>query len=222
MNAYLLKSTFLRWLSMLVLASLLGACSIGHGGPSRPEALTRIQPSKGPVSYASLNSADAALSVRKASRPAAVLPKPLHAKIVVPETPLQCVPYARKLSNIQIRGNAWTWWGQAEGRYPRSGQPDTGAVMVLKKKNAGNLGHVAYVEEIIDNRTLVVSHANWLNQGRLHNDTPVIDVSENNDWSAVRFWNTEGGHFGGNTYHPYGFIHSKGAALVADLPGFRG
>ena len=122
---------------------------------------------------------------------------------------MQCVPYARELSNIRIRGNAWTWWGQAEGRYPRSGRPKAGAVMVLKRKNANSLGHVAYVEEIIDSRTLVVSHANWLNKGRLHKHAPVIDISKNNDWSAVRFWNTEGGHFGGNTYHPYGFIHQN-------------
>ena len=26
---------------------------------------------------------------------------------------------------------------------------------------------------------------------------------------SVRFWNTEGGHFGGNTYYPYGFIHQN-------------
>ncbi len=209
MNGLLLKKTGQRWLSMLALASILGACSIDQNTSARPEVLKQIQPSKGPVSYARLNATDAVFGGTRQPRPAANLPKPLLAKIVVPKTPLQCVPYARKLSNIQIRGNAWTWWGQAEGRYPRSGQPRAGAVMVLKKKNAGSLGHVAYVEEIIDNRTLIVSHANWLNKGRLHNETPVIDVSKNNDWSAVRFWNTEGGHFGGNTYHPYGFIHQN-------------
>ncbi len=206
MKSQHLKRTCLRWLSILILASLLGACSVGQGTSARPEALQQIKPSEGPVHYARLNAKDAVFTRKQPPRPAANLPKPLLAKIVVPKKPLQCVPYARNLSNIQIRGNAWTWWAKAEGRYPRSGQPEAGAVMVLKRKNAGNLGHVAYVEEIIDSRTLVVSHANWLNQGRLHNDTPVIDVSENNDWSAVRFWNTEGGHFGGNTYHPYGFV----------------
>lgn len=193
------RTVCLRPFAALLLAGLLGACSIGQDGPNRPEALQRIQPSKGPISYASLNAA--------AKRPAANLPKPLQAKIVVPAKRLQCVPYARDLSNIQIRGDAWTWWAKAEGRYPRSGQPKAGAVMVLKKKHAGSLGHVAYVEEVIDNRTLVVSHANWLNKGRLHNHMPVIDVSKDNDWSAVRFWNGEGGHYGGNTYYPYGFIH---------------
>src|SRR3546814_5614904 len=29
----------------------------------------------------------------------------------------QCVPFARAASGIQIYGDAWTWWGQAEDRY---------------------------------------------------------------------------------------------------------
>jgi hypothetical protein len=29
---------------------------------------------------------------------------------------LQCVPYARQVSGIQIYGDAWTWWDQAAGR----------------------------------------------------------------------------------------------------------
>lgn len=215
MNSSLLKNASLRSLSMLSLVILLGACSMGHDRPTRPEALQQIKPSNGPVSYARLNAADAVITAKRPPRPAANLPKPLLAKIVVPNKPLQCVPYARDLSNIQIRGNAWTWWGQAEGRYPRSSEPEAGSVMVLKRKNAGNLGHVAYVEDIIDNRTLIVSHANWLNQGRLHNNTPVIDVSKNNDWSAVRFWNTEGGHYGGSTYHPYGFVAPQPGRLAS-------
>ncbi|MEM8949003.1 MAG: CHAP domain-containing protein [Pseudomonadota bacterium] len=215
MNGLSLKTKRLRWLPILVVALFLGACSTGQD--TRPGVLKQIKPSERPVSYARLNAADALLAKTKRSRPAANLPKPLLAKIVVPSRPLQCVPYARELSGIQIRGNAWTWWAQAKGRYPRSESPEAGAVMVLKKKNAASLGHVAYVEEVIDNRTLIVSHANWLNQGRLHNNTPVIDVSRNNDWSAVRFWNTEGGHFGGNTYYPYGFIHQDGTTVVANL-----
>jgi len=201
--------TMLRWLSLLAVAGVLTACSSNNHGSTRPEVLQKIAPSKGPISYVRLAGVDAHIVKRQRPRPAANLPKPLLAEIVVPSQPLQCVPYARELSNIQIRGNAWTWWDQAEGRYPRSTAPRAGAVMVLKRKDANSLGHVAYVEEVIDNRTALVSHANWLNEGRLHNHAPVIDVSEDNDWSAVRFWNTEGGHFGGNTYYPYGFIHQN-------------
>ena len=199
----------LKRLAALGVVLLLSACAGVQDGPSRPDALKRIQPSKSPVSYARLSGADIGARAMPRTRPVANLPKPLYAEIVVPKRPLQCVPYARELSDIQIRGNAWTWWDQAAGRYPRSGSPKAGAVMVLKRKDRNSLGHVAYVEEVIDSRTLVVSHANWLNKGRLHNQMPVIDVSEANDWSAVRFWNAEGGHFGGNTYHPYGFIHQR-------------
>ncbi len=189
----------------------LAACAAAPETPSRPDALRQIQPSNGPVAYASLQPGASIRPGGRPYRPAADLPKPLLAEIVVPKAPLQCVPYARKLSNIQIRGDAWTWWGQAEGRYPRGDDPAAGSVMVLKKKDATSLGHVAYVEEIIDERTLIVSHANWLNEGRIHNNAPVRDVSRDNDWSAVRFWNTEGGHFGGNTYYPYGFIYQHQA-----------
>ena len=30
---------------------------------------------------------------------------------------LQCVPYARQVSGVQIYGDARTWWDQAQGRY---------------------------------------------------------------------------------------------------------
>ncbi len=196
------------WLFMLLAAAMVSACSYGPEKLARPSKLQQIKPTESPVRYARLHSAKALSARTKRPRPVADLPKPLLAKIVTPNAPLQCVPYARDLSNIQIRGNAWTWWDQAEGRYPRSTHPRAGSVLVLKRKQS-SLGHVAYVEEVIDNRTALVSHANWLNKGRIHKLAPVIDVSEANDWSSVRFWNTEGGHFGGNTYYPYGFIHQN-------------
>ena len=205
----------LRWqvgwrLAGASLAFVLGACSISPEHTSRPTTLSDIKPSSGPVRPANVNMpAEIEREHREAvqARPLVNLPKPLLAEIVIPDRPLQCVPYARELSDIQIRGNAWTWWHQAEGRYARDGRPKVGSVMVLKRKEQpGSLGHVAYVEEIIDSRMIVVSHANWLNEGRLHINTPVLDVSQANDWSKVRFWNTPGHHFGGNIYRPYGFI----------------
>ena len=208
MNNHIFLSRGVPWLTMLFAAAMLSACSSGPERLARPSQLQQIKPTESPVRYARLRTSMAFAIPRKQPRPVANLPKPLLAKIVTPNNPLQCVPYARQLSNIQIRGNAWTWWEQAEGRYPRSSHPRAGAVMVLKPKQ-NSLGHVAYVEEVIDNRTALVSHANWLNKGRIHRLAPVIDVSEANDWSSVRFWNTEGGHFGGNTYYPYGFIHQN-------------
>jgi hypothetical protein len=44
-------------------------------------------------------------------------------RIVEDMPPLQCVPFARQASGVEIYGDANTWWTQAEGRYPRSSQP---------------------------------------------------------------------------------------------------
>ncbi len=188
----------------------LGACSLSIGEIKRPAALAQIKPSKGPVRQAAIH---APAKIERFDekpvrfRPLNNLPRPLLAKVTTPEKRLQCVPYARQLSNIQIRGNAWTWWAQAEGRYDRSADPKAGSVMVLKRKEtSGSLGHVAFVNEVIDSRMIIVSHANWLNEGRLHDYAPVLDVSKDNDWSEVRFWHTPGKHFGGSIYKPYGFI----------------
>ncbi len=65
---------------------------------------------------------------------------------------LQCVPYAREVSGIDIRGNAKTWWSQAEGRYERGNEPEVGAVLVLPPTGAMPQGHVAVVGEIVDDR----------------------------------------------------------------------
>ena len=46
---------------------------------------------------------------------------------------LQCVPYARQVSGIQIYGDAHTWWGQAAGRYERGSVPQVGAVMAFRR-----------------------------------------------------------------------------------------
>jgi hypothetical protein len=46
---------------------------------------------------------------------------------------LQCVPFARQMSGIEIRGNAETWWYQAEGRYERGQTPREGSVLAMVK-----------------------------------------------------------------------------------------
>src|SRR3546814_2625234 len=44
---------------------------------------------------------------------------------------LQCVPFARAESGVEIRGNAKTWWSQAAGTYQRGEEPRKGAVMAF-------------------------------------------------------------------------------------------
>ncbi|HYD86587.1 MAG TPA: CHAP domain-containing protein [Vitreimonas sp.] len=120
---------------------------------------------------------------------------------------LQCVPFARRASGVEIYGNANTWWRQAEGRYPRSNSPAPGSVFVLRGHNTPHRGHVAVVKEIVSNRVIRVDHANWLNGGEISVNVPVMDVSAANDWSEVRVWHIPGGHWGGRTYSAEGFIH---------------
>jgi len=72
---------------------------------------------------------------------------------------LQCVPFARALTGLEIRGDAHSWWDQAEGRYERGSRPKVGAVMTFIPHGNMRLGHVAAVRRIIDKRTLLISHA---------------------------------------------------------------
>jgi hypothetical protein len=119
---------------------------------------------------------------------------------------LQCVPFARRESGVDIYGNANTWWRQAQGRYETTDTPDEGAVMVLHGYKTNARGHVAVVKEQVSPRLVIVDHANWLNGGEISRDVPIMDVSEAGDWSAVRVWNVQGRHWGGRTYRVQGFI----------------
>jgi surface antigen len=120
---------------------------------------------------------------------------------------LQCVPFARQLSGVEIYGNANTWWARAEGRYPRSNSPAFGAVFVLHGHSTSARGHVAVVTHVDSSRLIRVDHANWLNGGEISRGVPVLDVSPNNDWTEVRVWHIPGGHWGGRVYRADGFIH---------------
>lgn len=121
--------------------------------------------------------------------------------------PLQCVPFARSASGIEIYGDANTWWNQAAGRYPRSAQPAPGAVFVMRGYNDPNRGHVAVVTAIVSSRIIRVDQANWFNAGEISLAVPVLDVSPNNDWSEVRVWYVPDQHWGGRVYQAEGFIH---------------
>ena len=133
-------------------------------------------------------------------------------RLVTPDKPLQCVSYVRAHSKFAIRGDAYTWWDQARGHYEQDGEPRVGAVMVLTGYAGPKHGHVALVRRIVSSREIRVDHANWLNDGAVYLNTPVIDVSPDNDWSQVRVWNTRDGHLGGGTYNVQGFIYPERAA----------
>jgi hypothetical protein len=120
---------------------------------------------------------------------------------------ISCVPYARKISGIMVVGNAWQWWDRAEGVYARGDQPEVGSVLNFRANHRMHLGHVAVVTRVVNPREIIVDHANWPHGVVMHN-VSVVDVSEANNWSAVRVELGRGDEFG-SVYPTYGFIYNR-------------
>jgi hypothetical protein len=129
-----------------------------------------------------------------------------YPRILRDAPPLQCVPYARSHSGVHLWGDAYTWWDRARGRFGRSSTPEPGAVMVIRGYDDDARGHLAVVRRVLSDREIVVDHANWLNGGEISLDSPIMDVSDDNDWSEVRVWYAPGHHYGGRVYQVQGFI----------------
>jgi hypothetical protein len=128
------------------------------------------------------------------------------AQVQNPGQRLECVPYARARAHMAVYGDAWTWWDQTQGRYVHSSAPQTGAVMVLDGYAGPHRAHLAVVRTVISGREIRVDHANWLDEGNIHLDDPVYDVSADNDWSQVRVFNLSTHAWGGRIYPVRGFI----------------
>lgn len=128
---------------------------------------------------------------------------------------LWCVPYARDVSHIDLKGDAFLWWAEAAGRYARGSRPIVGSVLNFRSSPRIPLGHVAVVEKVVNSREILVDQANWV-PDTVSRDVPVIDVSRNNNWSAVQV-SIGGGRFG-MTYPTYGFIYDQtpGGMVYAD------
>lgn len=133
---------------------------------------------------------------------------------------LWCVPYARDISHIDLKGDAFLWWAEAAGRYARGNRPQDGAVLNFRSSPRIPLGHVAVVERVVSSREVLVDQANWI-PDRVSHDVPVIDVSANNDWSRVQVA-LGNGRFG-MTYPTYGFIYNQrpGSAVYASANGIE-
>jgi len=125
---------------------------------------------------------------------------------------LQCVPFARAASGIELKGNAANWWDAAAGVYDRGNAPESGSVLNFRANGHMRLGHVAVVTAVADARHIEIEHANWAgpgsNKSGVSHNIPVEDVSANNDWTAVRVGLGRGGDYG-STYPTYGFIYDR-------------
>jgi len=131
----------------------------------------------------------------------------------------QCVPFARLMSGIQIFGDAWTWWSQAAGKYQTGFTPKLGAVLCFKPTGRMRLGHVAVVSQVLTDRVIQITHANWSlidgDRGHVEQNVTVVDVSPNGDWSQVKVWNDPSRDLGATVYPTYGFIYQDAAVAVS-------
>jgi surface antigen len=134
---------------------------------------------------------------------------------------ISCVPYARQVSGIMVVGNAWQWWSKAAGRYARGDRPEPGSVLNFRPNGRMALGHVAVVKQVVNAREVIVDHANWSDgggHGNISRNVTVVDVSEANNWSAVRVELGNPSTFG-SVYPTYGFIYNRPdtGAVTADI-----
>jgi surface antigen len=131
----------------------------------------------------------------------------------------QCVPFARLVSGIQIFGDAWTWWSQAAGKYQTGFVPKAGAVLCFRPTGRMRLGHVAVVSQVLTDRVIQISHANWSlidgDRGHVESNVTVVDVSANGDWSQVKVWNDPSHNLGTTVYPTYGFIYQDAATAAS-------
>ena len=139
------------------------------------------------------------------------------------DTYWQCVPFARLISGIQIFGDARTWWQQAIGKYETGYQPRAGAVLCFKPTQRMRLGHVAVVSQVLTDRVVQITHANWSpiegSRGKVEENVTVIDVSTEGDWSQVKVWYDPNRDLGGSTYSTHGFIYQDTSAKVIAASG---
>jgi hypothetical protein len=210
---YRLKTNTTHCLTALLIVGVgLSACQTGPSSYSTSFSDGAIQPANTTNYDLPLAEAEAKLSAIEESlvptpraKPGA---EPLLAGVQprIVDADLQCVPFARDASGIDIRGNANRWWKLAAGKYARTRHPQEGAVFVMRGYQTARRGHVAVVKQVLDPRTIVVDHANWGNDGRIYLSAPMRDESAKNDWSKVRVWYTPTNQWGRRLYRAKGFI----------------
>ena len=134
---------------------------------------------------------------------------------------ISCVPYARDVTGMQIRGNGGDWWANAAGRYDRGERPEPGSIMAFRATAGMRLGHVAVVSRVLGPRHVLIDHANWggtgIRKGTIMHNINVVDVSEANDWSEVRVQLAYDTTSFGKVYPTYGFIYNR----PDDVPATR-
>ncbi|WP_369596519.1 CHAP domain-containing protein [Belnapia rosea] len=133
--------------------------------------------------------------------------------VVATAAGISCVPYARAVTGMQVSGNGGDWWSNAAGIYDRGQRPEPGSVMAFRATSGMTRGHVAVVRDVVGPREVRIDHANWggpgIPRGSVMQDVSVIDVSDTNDWSAVRVQSGRDDSAFGRVYPTFGFIYNR-------------
>lgn len=138
---------------------------------------------------------------------------------------LSCVPFARMATGMNISGDARMWWSNAAGSYARGNAPERGAVLSFPSSGGMSRGHVAVVSRLVGARTIHIDHSNWggpgIRRGQVMRGVVVMDVSDRNDWTAVRVQVGHDSSSFGRTYPTHGFIYNRPAGsrmMTAEAP----
>ncbi|MBU8540125.1 CHAP domain-containing protein [Roseomonas tokyonensis] len=140
---------------------------------------------------------------------------------------LSCVPFARMATGMNISGDARMWWHNAAGSYARGNAPERGSVLAFTASGGMSRGHVAVVSRVLGPRTIHIDHSNWggpgIRRGSVMRGVTVMDVSDRNDWTAVRVQVGHDNSSFGRTYSTYGFIYNRPVGtrmMTAEAPGY--
>ena len=89
-------------------------------------------------------------------------------------------------------------------------------MLCFKPTGRMTLGHVAVVSQVLTDRVIQITHANWSRiggtRGQIEKDVTVIDVSPAGDWSTVKVWYDPVRDLGTTSYPTYGFIYPDAQA----------
>lgn len=121
---------------------------------------------------------------------------------------VQCAPYAREHSAVNLRGAAASWWGEAQGQYNRTSSPCGGCAGVSIYRQAA-IGP-CFCGQTGAKFPPCAGGSRKLGAGEVTHRAPVVDVSPNNNWTRVRVWWSPIHAMGKTVYPVYGFIEPTG------------
>ena len=92
-------------------------------------------------------------------------------------------------------------------------------MLVFRPYGPMTRGHVAVVSQVLTDRIIQVTHANWSlingRRGQVEKDVTVVDVSPSGDWSQVKVWYDPSNNLGTTVYPTYGFIYKAQQMMQA-------